>query len=61
MSWSPGETARKRVDEGLRVLAADLKTGKSDSLTTYLQAMSRFHRYTWDNVLLIWLLSEKCN
>ena len=29
------------------------RAGKSESLKNYLAAMSRFHRYSWGNVLLI--------
>ena len=53
------ETAMKTVDVNKQIqaaldrLIADLEKGKSESLTAYLATMSRFHRYSWSNVLLI--------
>jgi antirestriction protein ArdC len=51
------EQAKKLADDALANLATALEQGKSDSLTAYLAAMSRFHNYSWGNVLLI--LSQK--
>jgi antirestriction protein ArdC len=45
--------ARNLAEEALEKLAAALEAGRSEALKTYLAAMSRFHRYSWGNVLLI--------
>jgi hypothetical protein len=47
------DKVRKLAEEALNRLSADLEAGKSESLKNYLAAMSRFHRYSWGNVLLI--------
>src|SRR5436853_3032554 len=47
------DRVRKLAEEGLNRLSADLEAGKSESLKMYLDAMGRFHRYSWGNVLLI--------
>lgn len=47
------EEAKKLADNALDTLAAALSAGKSESLTAYLAAMSRFHAYSWGNVMLI--------
>src|SRR5881296_966853 len=49
----PDDKVRKLAEEALNRLSADLEAGKSESLKNYLAAMSRFHRYSWGNVLLI--------
>src|SRR5713101_4179183 len=49
----PDDKVRKWAEEALNRLSADLEAGKSESLRNYLGAMSRFHRYSWGNVLLI--------
>jgi len=41
------------TDKALDQLAADLDAGVSDSLKTYLLTMSRFHRYSLGNQMLI--------
>ncbi len=41
------------AEEALQRLSADLAAGRSESLLHYLAAMGRFHRYSWNNVLLI--------
>ncbi|KAB2958572.1 MAG: DUF1738 domain-containing protein [Candidatus Methylomirabilis oxygeniifera] len=51
------EQAKKLADDALANLAAALEQGKSEALTAYLATMSRFHDYSWGNVLLI--LSQK--
>lgn len=51
------EEAKKLTDQALDRLATALSQGKSDSLTQYLSAMSRFHEYSWGNIMLI--LSQK--
>jgi antirestriction protein ArdC len=47
------EQARHLTDEALKLLTEELQTGKSGALKTYLTAMSRFHHYSWNNVMLI--------
>jgi hypothetical protein len=50
--------SRRREDHGTELIAANIKAlieqleaGNSDALTAYLDAMSRFHRYSFGNVL----------
>lgn len=45
--------AKKLAEEALDKLSAALQAGHSEALKTYLEAMGRFHRYSWGNVLLI--------
>jgi hypothetical protein len=45
--------AKQLVEDGLNKLAAALESGKSEALLNYLGVMSRFHRYSWNNCLLI--------
>lgn len=47
------EEAKKLADQALKNLAAALQAGKSDALVAYLQALSRFHHYSFGNVMLI--------
>lgn len=47
------EEAKKIADEALEQLTTALNQGRSESLTHYLAAMSRFHSYSWGNVMLI--------
>ena len=47
------EQAKKLADDALATLVTALEQGKSEALTAYLATMSRFHRYSWGNVLLI--------
>lgn len=51
------EQAKQLADTALTDLIAALEQGKSQSLTDYLAAVSRFHQYSWGNVLLI--MSQK--
>jgi hypothetical protein len=53
MDRNPDQTARKTAKSAFIRLAADLKAGRNTAFTDHLAAMSRFHRYSWDNVLLI--------
>lgn len=46
-------TAQELIAANIRALIEQLKAGKSDALTAYLDAMSRFHRYSFGNVLAI--------
>jgi len=45
--------AKKLADQALDSLTAALEQGRSETLTTYLAAMARFHRYSFGNVMLI--------
>ena len=47
------DQAKKLADRALGDLAASLENGKSETLTAYLQALSRFHDYSFGNVMLI--------
>lgn len=47
------ERVRRAAEEALHRLSADLEAGRSETLKNYLDAMGRFHRYSWGNVLLI--------
>ena len=47
------EDAKTLAESALDTLAAQLESGRSTALTTYLAAMARFHRYSVNNVLLI--------
>ncbi|GMU82456.1 MAG: hypothetical protein AMXMBFR47_23270 [Planctomycetota bacterium] len=51
------EQAKKLAEDALTQLTTALERGQSDALRQYLAAMSRFHTYSWGNVLLI--LSQK--
>ncbi|PWU09253.1 MAG: hypothetical protein C5B51_06580 [Terriglobia bacterium] len=53
MDRNPNETVRRRAEKALSSLAAELRAGRTEALTTYLGAMGRLRRYSWDNVLLI--------
>jgi hypothetical protein len=45
--------AKHLAEDALNKLAAALEGGKSEALVDYLAVMSRFHRYSWNNCLLI--------
>ena len=45
--------AKELVDSALNELRAQLEAGRSEALLAYLDCMSRFHRYSWSNVMLI--------
>jgi hypothetical protein len=47
------EDAKALAESAIDTLAAQLEAGHSAALTTYLDAMARFHRYSVNNVLLI--------
>jgi hypothetical protein len=49
----PDEKAKKMADEALTRLMAELESGRSEALKNYLATMGRFHRYSWNNALLI--------
>lgn len=46
-------TAQQIIRENVQCLIAQLEAGHSEALTAYLNAMSRFHRYSFGNVLEI--------
>lgn len=46
-------TVQEMIRESLKGLIAQLEAGHSDALTAYLNAMSRFHRYSFLNCLEI--------
>ncbi len=41
------------ITANIKLLIEQLEAGKSDALTNYLSAMSRFHNYSFGNVLEI--------
>jgi len=47
------EDTKALAESALETLAAQLESGQSAALTTYLMTMARFHRYSINNVLLI--------
>ena len=47
------DKVRKVAEEALSRLSDELEAGKSETLRSYLEAMSRFRRYSWNNVVLI--------
>jgi len=47
------EQAKQITEQALDKLIQALEAGKSDTLKAYLATMSRFHRYSWGNLLLI--------
>src|SRR2546426_9270722 len=48
------EQAKKLSEDALNRLMDALEHGQSDALKNYLRLMSRFHRYSWGNCLLIY-------
>lgn len=47
------EQIKDAIQQATDRLAASLREGHSELLRNYLQAVGRFHRYSWGNVLLI--------
>ncbi len=47
------QTAKEIIAANVKSLIAQLEAGHSDALTAYLDAMSRFHNYSFGNVLEI--------
>lgn len=45
--------AKQLAENALDQLAVALESGKSEALVNYLAVMARFHRYSWNNCLLI--------
>jgi antirestriction protein ArdC len=48
------EQAKSLSETAIAKLMDALERGQSDALKTYLSVMSRFHRYSWGNILLIY-------
>jgi hypothetical protein len=49
----PRQTAKEIIAANIKELIAQLEAGHSDALTAYLNAMSRFHSYSFGNILEI--------
>jgi len=47
------QTAKEVIAANVKVLIHQLETGHSQALTAYLTAMSRFHTYSFGNILEI--------
>ena len=47
------QTAKEIIAANVKCLIDQLEAGKSDALTAYLDAMSRFHNYSFGNILEI--------
>lgn len=43
----------EKIDQSLESLGRELEAGKSEQLVEYLKVLSRFHRYSFGNVMLI--------
>lgn len=50
---SPSKTNKDVIAEGIAALSAQLAAGNSEALTAYLGTMSRFHNYSFGNVMAI--------
>ena len=48
------DQAKKLSEDALNRLLQALEQGQSEALQNYLRLMSRFHRYSWGNCLLIY-------
>ena len=49
----PRQTAKEVIATNVKSLIEQLEAGHSDALTAYLDAMSRFHNYSFGNILEI--------
>jgi hypothetical protein len=47
------ESIKKVTNQAIEQLIEALKAGKSEALTNYLAAVAKFHRYSFQNILLI--------
>jgi len=47
------QTAKEVIAANVKSLIEQLEAGHSDALTAYLDAMSRFHNYSFGNILEI--------
>src|SRR5580658_5381377 len=50
---NPRQTAKEIIAANVKALIAQLEAGHSEALTSYLNAMSRFHNYSFGNILEI--------
>jgi len=48
------DQAKSLSETAIAKLMDALESGQSEALKTYLSVMSRFHRYSWGNILLIY-------
>src|SRR6266581_5056092 len=48
------DQAKNLSENAVAQLMDALERGQSETLKTYLSVMSRFHRYSWGNILLIY-------
>jgi hypothetical protein len=47
------QTAKEAIAANVQLLIEQLEQGHSEGLTAYLNAMGRFHRYSFSNILEI--------
>jgi N-terminal domain of anti-restriction factor ArdC len=47
------EEIKNKTNQAVSYLVAALESGQSDVLTQYLNAMARFHNYSFGNIMLI--------
>lgn len=47
------EQAKQMMEESLERLAREIEQGRSETLARFLDALSKFHRYSFGNVMLI--------
>jgi len=47
------ENVKNITNQAIEQLIEALKAGKSEALTNYLAAVAKFHRYSFQNILLI--------
>jgi hypothetical protein len=52
-STAKPQTAKEIIADNVKSLIEQLEAGHSDALTAYLDAMSRFHNYSFGNILEI--------
>ncbi len=50
---SSSQRAKQIAEQALGQLSEQLDAGNSDQLDAYIQAMSRFHKYSFSNIMLI--------
>ena len=48
------EQAKQLSDDAINRLMEAIESGQSETLKNYLRVMSRFHKYSWGNVLMIY-------
>ena len=47
------EEIKNKTNEAVSYLVEALENGRSEVLTEYLNAMARFHQYSFGNIMLI--------